>query len=170
MKSNPKAIVGHSFVDVPEPQPFTPVAPPYPFEPIPDTTHPLYQGWFKMCLARYVIQCQKKAFIAENENEFIALCSVLERDIFNNKLWLEYACTNKRKAIKKIEAKDNVKPKPLKRSDAMRLLLEEEGYRVRGVDDVVLDARGNKLGIFLTNGKIDLPSGERVSTYDFIKS
>jgi hypothetical protein len=146
--------------------------------------HPDEPIWFKnLEKGRYVAnqnrqkrEIQKEAEILklrkEDAERFVAMVGTAKDMVRDPERWFDYCEERelKRKPGRpKLSEEEKVnRPKKPKRSDAMRILLEEEGYRV--VDDVVLDAKGNEYGMFLSNGKIDLKDGSRISTHTFLQN
>ena len=134
-----------------------------------------FKRWRIAAKARYSKAWYKATVDAKNTADFLAKVGSAEAILQDPTAWDNYkSCRGFDEYKRPIgrprlteEEKVN-RPTKAKRSDAMRSLLEENGYRV--LDTVVLDARSNELGTFMENGKVELKDGNRVSTHAFLQS
>ncbi len=127
--------------------------------------------WISIQKANYYNKCYRERVKAEENKIQLALLPDAKDLVSDPKLWQIYLISQglQRDPHKHYLRKYNptAKKKP-KRSDAMKLMLEENGYRV--VDEIVLDPSGRTQGRFLANGKIELQDGQRISAHKFLNS
>ncbi len=132
-----------------------------------------FKRWRIAAKARYSKAWYRATVDAKNTADFLAKVGSAEAILQDPSAWDNYKSCRGMNEYKrpvgrpKLEESEKVnRPPRKKRSDAMRALLEENGYRV--LDTVVLDARSNKLGEFLLNGRIRTPEKDVISVFQFI--